>query len=82
MAEPAVAPHSRSTLGRTYLAPGSTVEVRNRFDGRWSPGFEVLEHLAGGYRVRRLSDGRDLPTVFSAEDVRPRRRHPLGTWRG
>jgi hypothetical protein len=50
------------------------VEVRNRFDGRWSGGFEVVEALtdqgAGpNFRVRRSSDGQVLPELFSAEDV-------------
>ena len=28
------------------LAPGVRVEVRNRFDGSWSTGFEVAEAIA------------------------------------
>jgi hypothetical protein len=42
--------------------PGTAIEVRNRFDGRWARGFEVVAADAAGYRVRRLSDGNELPT--------------------
>jgi hypothetical protein len=53
------------------------VEVRNRLDGSWSRGFEIVEQLLdeGGkpkFRVRRISDGYVLPAVFSAEDVTTR----------
>lgn len=61
--------------------PGTRVEVRNRFDGRWARGFEVIAADPSGYRVRRLSDGNELPTWFVDADVRaekPKRRN--GTW--
>ena len=50
------------------------IEVRNRFDGSWSHGFEIVEHVAGDrteprFRLRRLSDGHVLPALFSADDV-------------
>lgn len=50
------------------------VEVRNRFDGRWSSGFEVVEALADyregtRFRLRRSSDGSVVPGLFSAEEV-------------
>lgn len=48
------------------------IEVRNRFDGSWSHGFEIVEHVAGTdprFRLRRLSDGHILPALFSADDV-------------
>ena len=61
------------------LGPGTPVEVRNRFDGRWARGFEVVSGDALGYRVRRLSDGRELPSVFGLDEVRPRERK-RGTW--
>lgn len=60
------------------LAPGVRVEVRNRLDGRWSRGFEVIGHTPGGYRLRRLSDGMELPLPFAPEDVRRERKR--GTW--
>jgi len=62
------------------LEPGTAVEVRNRFDGRWAKGFEVSSASPGGYRVRRLSDGRELPTVFDDHDVRPRRERKRDSW--
>jgi hypothetical protein len=63
----------------TELPPGAPVDVRNRFVGSWSHGFEIAERVAGGYRVRRLSDGSVLPDVFSSDDVRPERRKQ-GLW--
>jgi hypothetical protein len=62
------------------LSPGRHVEVRNRFTGTWSRGFDVAEVVAGGYRIRRLSDGSVLPTLFSREDVRPRPARKAGLW--
>jgi hypothetical protein len=64
------------------LTPGARVEVRNRFDGSWSPGFEVAEAIpAGGevddpgtmptaYRVRRLADAAVLNGTFRPDDLR------------
>jgi hypothetical protein len=61
-----------------YLKPGTKVEVRSRFDGHWSRGFEVAEVLPGGYRLRRLSDGSVLPSEFEPDDVRHERKR--GMW--
>jgi hypothetical protein len=61
------------------LRPGRKVEVRNRFDGSWSGGFEVVEEVDVGYLVRRRSDGAVLPGVFRGDELRPeggRRRWP------
>ena len=63
----------------TALAPGTRVDVRNRFVGTWSHGFEVAERVGDGYRILRLSDGSILPDVFSADDLRPERRRQ-GMW--
>jgi hypothetical protein len=54
---------------------GTPVEVRNRYDRRWTSGFEVAEVAPGeeSYRVRRISDRAVLPVAFGAGDVRPRR---------
>jgi len=59
------------------LPPGSRVEVRNRFDGSWSTGFEVAETLPppkggapGGYRVRRVTDDAVLNATFRPDDLR------------
>jgi hypothetical protein len=62
------------------LEPGTAVEVRNRFDGRWAKGFEVTRVEQAGYQVRRLSDGRELPSVFAYDDVRPHRERKRGNW--
>ena len=71
-------------LARARLAddadgrPGTHVEVRNRLDGRWARGFEIIKHEDGGYRLRRLSDDVELPLVFHEDDVR--REKKRGTW--
>jgi hypothetical protein len=63
------------------LSAGTPVDVRSRYVGAWSRGFEVAERVAGnGYRVRRLSDGTVLPDVFDAQDVRPQRRRQDFWW--
>lgn len=62
------------------LPPGTRVDVRNRLDGRWAKGFEVLESTDAGYRLLRTSDGCTLPMVFSADDVRTERRKSANWW--
>lgn len=52
------------------LETGEPVEVRRRFDQRWSRGFEIESSEDDGYRLRRRSDGAVLPIVFAATDVR------------
>ncbi len=59
------------------LPAGARVEVRNRFDGSWSTGFEVAEALPppkggapGGYRVRRVTDDAVLNAPFRPDDLR------------
>jgi hypothetical protein len=61
------------------LKPGARVEVRSRYDGSWSRGFEVAEVTAEGYRLTRLSDLSVLPTEFDPDDVR-RERKRQGLW--
>jgi hypothetical protein len=61
------------------LEPGMRVEVRRRFDQHWARGFEVLAVTESGYRLRRMSDGVELPTEFPLEDVR-RERKRQGMW--
>jgi hypothetical protein len=70
---------SKATLRDTGLATGTAVDVRSRYVGAWSSGFEVAEPLKDGYRVRRLSDGSVLPDVFTNEDVRAQH-HKTGLW--
>ena len=66
---------SMPTARHNLLSSGTPVDVRSRFVGDWSRGFEVAERVADqGYRVRRLSDGTILPDVFDEQDVRPQRR--------
>lgn len=62
------------------LQPGTRVEVRNRFEGRWTRGFEVTSIVEDGYQVRRLSDGSELPTVFVADDVRAEKKRSHDMW--
>jgi hypothetical protein len=52
------------------LTSGTKVEVRTGFDRSWARGFEVVDACAEGYRLRRLSDGRELPATFAPGDVR------------
>jgi hypothetical protein len=59
------------------LKPGTRVEVRSRFEDRWSHGFEVAEVLPEGYRLLRLSDLTVLPVEFGEEDVRRQRKQGL-----
>ena len=52
-------------------APGRRVEVQNRFTGAWCSGFEVAEVVANhAYRIRRISDGAELPGIFDEQTVR------------
>ena len=59
------------------MTPGTRVEVRSRFDQRWGRGFEIAEIEDAGYRIRRLSDGTVLPTVFRDDEVRKERKQGL-----
>ncbi|MCU0268939.1 MAG: hypothetical protein MUF83_09845 [Acidimicrobiales bacterium] len=59
------------------LPPGTRVEVRRRFDAAWASGFEVLRADGDGYRLRRLSDGTEIPVPFDAADVRRARRRNM-----
>jgi hypothetical protein len=56
------------------LDEGATVEVRNRFVGKWCHGFEVANHVDGGYVIRRVSDRVVLPAVITHDEVRSDRR--------
>jgi hypothetical protein len=52
------------------IETGTEVEVRNRFTGDWSVGFEVAGRANGAFQVRRLRDGTILPTGFRDEEIR------------
>jgi len=67
-----------ATLPAADINPGRRVEVRNRFDQRWTRGFQVIEIRDDRYVLRRLSDGAVLPTTFSADEIRKERR--AGLW--
>jgi hypothetical protein len=64
------------------VRPGTRVEVRSKFESRWTRGFEVAgcEDTAGQhrYQLRRRSDGSILPVTFNEEDLREERRRQ--TW--
>lgn len=61
------------------LAPGMAVEIRRKLDGQWARGFEIVERESGGsFRVRRMSDGQELPVTISGDDLRPQRKR--STW--
>jgi hypothetical protein len=62
------------------LPPGTKVEVRKRFDASWARGFEVIDLTERGYRVRRLSDGMELPADFIGDDVRLERKRTNDMW--
>jgi hypothetical protein len=70
---------SAETITRTPLAPGTKVDVRNRYQGTWVRGFEVADVTDAGYHIRRLSDGSVLGELFSRDDVR-RERKRQGFW--
>lgn len=70
-----------SLLSDEALTKGTPVDVRSRFVGSWSRGFEVAERVPDqGYRVRRISDGTVLPDVFADQDIRPQRRRQDFWW--
>jgi hypothetical protein len=52
------------------LQPGEWAEVRNHFNGEWSPGFVVESTRESGYMLRRMRDDALLPRVLAFGDVR------------
>jgi hypothetical protein len=73
-----VAPQTRADA--ELLGAGTAVDVRSRYLGTWSRGFEVAEIVGNTYRVRRLSDGSVLPSEFASDDVRMQRPKKSGLW--
>lgn len=53
------------------LPQGTPVQVRDRFEFAFRSGFEVSEATPAGYRLKRRSDGVELPIEFASTDVRP-----------
>ena len=64
--------------GASELSPDTRVEVQSRFDHKWSAGFEVVAADERGYRIRRLSDGAELPSPFARDEIRRERKR--GQW--
>jgi hypothetical protein len=67
------------------MRPGTRVEVRSRFESRWTRGFEVSEVVERDdgpplYRVKRRSDGSILPVPFTDDDLREERRRQPPWW--
>jgi hypothetical protein len=68
------------------VRPGTRVEVRNRFESKWTRGFEVADLVGDSgdrrgeqlYKVRRRSDGSILPVTFAEHDLREENRRT--TW--
>ena len=67
------------------VRPGTRVEVRSRFESKWTRGFEVADLVDDGhgqhepmYKVRRRSDGSILPVPFAEGDLREENRR--STW--
>ena len=52
------------------LRAGEWAEVRNHFNGEWSPGFVVESREESGYSLRRLRDGALVPETLPFGDVR------------
>lgn len=69
--------------GATELNTGTQVAVRNRFDGSWADGFEIVDRDTGGrgsFKVRRRSDESVLPARFGADDVREAASSSAAAW--
>src|SRR5437879_13509906 len=58
-------------LEMSPLRPGVDVEVRCRFDDRWTRGFEIASVDRDTYFLRRRSDGAVLPSAFGSTEIRP-----------
>jgi hypothetical protein len=63
----------------SVIPPGTRVEVKNRFVGSWSRGFEIAGSSSGRYLVKRHSDGSILPDEFDPAEIRPER-HKHDFW--
>jgi hypothetical protein len=63
-------------VGAGRLPQGTPVQVRDRFEFAFRSGFEVSSATEVGYRLRRRSDGVELPMDFPVNDVRPEGNHP------
>ena len=62
---------ARDEFSAGRLPQGTPVQVRDRFEFAFHSGFEVSSATEVGYRLRRRSDGVELPADFAIADVRP-----------
>ena len=76
----AIERETEQDVAEAVLETGMRVEVRRRFDGSWTRGFEIAGTSGDGYLLRRLSDGSVLPVPFGAEELRRDRRRRQGFW--
>ena len=53
----AIERETEQDVAEAVLETGMRVEVRRRFDGSWTRGFEIAGTSGDGYLLRRLSDG-------------------------
>jgi hypothetical protein len=60
-----------SVVAPDRLRVGMSVEVRSRFVGAWTRGFEVVTLTHEDVELRRCSDGSLLPVRFARGSVRP-----------
>ena len=58
------------SVGPSSFPVGTSVDVKNRFIGTWSHGFEIAGLVEAGYMIRRLSDRSILPDVLAFDEVR------------
>jgi len=62
---------ARNDVSPVGLPRGTPVQVRDRFEFSFHSGFEVSQTTTAGYRLRRCSDGVELPVEFAASEIRP-----------
>lgn len=71
----------RCLLPSPAMEQGTRVEVRSRFDDRWSRGFEVAEIVDEGdsarYKLKRRSDGSVLPALFVDDELREEKKRSM-----
>ena len=71
----------RCLLPSAEMEQGSRVEVRSRFDDRWSRGFEVAEVVEEGdssrYKLKRRSDGSVLRALFVDDELREEKKRSM-----
>ena len=60
-----------STVEPDRLQLGMNVEVRSRFVGSWTRGFEIVALTEDDVELRRRCDGSLLPVRFARRFVRP-----------